>query len=151
LDIAFLEVPPVVADQQPVRFFVLDSEAVTPTVGTPVLSKGYPTDCALPMGGGDKLLLPAVNSARITQHAQPESLDAFDEAESFLVPYHLAPEFHARGFSGAPAWFQKATGQVWHSNPGLAGVCTNYYQGSGLLSFVKIERIINLLRQRLSR
>jgi len=146
LDIALLAVSWELSRERRVRFFELRPDALAPVAGTIVLSKGYPTDCALPMGGQDKLLLSVANSGYIAENPKLGSLDGFDPQQSFVVPYHLAKIAHARGFSGAPAWFQKPTPGIWRPNPGLAGICTNYYRHSGLLSFVRAEKIIGFLQ-----
>src|SRR6266513_664195 len=54
--------------------------------------------------------------------------EPFDPSTEFLTPFVAANQgMHARGFSGAGAWFDRPTDGVWHPNLGLAGVCTAYF------------------------
>src|SRR5216684_2709514 len=124
LDLAFLLVPPELKNRSRIRFFELGKDSLTPPEGTTIRLRGYPSDVALPMGGTDKLVLPAVVWGTIDNKRPPEK---FDPKTEFLVPYAFAEVGkHARGFSGAGAWFHDSPTAVWHPNLGLAGICTAY-------------------------
>ena len=144
LDLGFLEVSPDLAAYHRVRFFKLDSSDAAPQVGTTVVVRGYPSDIASPTGEGDRLLLASGFWSQIADKPRPHR---FDPDREFLVKYPLADAGkHARGFSGAGAWFHRSPAPAWHPNLGLGGVCTHYYGRSGLLSFIKSQFVVRFLR-----
>ena len=144
LDLGFLEVSPDLAAHHRVRFFKLDSSDAAPQVGTTVVVRGYPSDIALPIGGDDKVVLASEFWSQITDRPRPHR---FDPDREFLVKYPLADAGkHARGFSGAGAWFHRSPAPTWHQNLGLGGVCTHYYGRSGLLSIIKSQFVVRFLR-----
>jgi hypothetical protein len=148
LDVALLEVPSQIAGEHRIRFFDVTPDAIAPLVGTPVLSKGYPSDLAQPMGGQDKMLVPAANMAPIKDPKQSVGLKDFDSRKNFLVPFELGRfDMGARGFSGAGGWFHHPAPGIWHPNLRLAGMATHYYPSSKTLVLLKIERIVEYLKR----
>lgn len=144
LDLGFLEVSPDLAAHHRVRFFKLDSSDEAPSVGSTVVVRGYPSDIASPTGEGDRLVFASGFPGQVADKPRPHR---FDPGREFLLKFPLAEAGkHARGFSGAGAWFQKDPTAVWHPNLRLAGVCTHYYARSGLLSFVKSQFVLRFLR-----
>jgi hypothetical protein len=139
VDLAALEVQRSIEDEHPIRFFELVEGPVTPPSGTVITMRGYPSDLARVVAPGSAAAIAMLQWSRI--HDKPP-FAPFDLATEFLTPFVAANlGKHARGFSGAGAWFDKPTGGVWHPNLGLAGVCTHYYPRRKLLSLLRIEQV----------
>jgi len=143
-DLAALEVASETEKQHNVKFFELHEGAATPPVGTVVHMRGFPSDLAKPVAPGIRASFAVMQWGRI--QTEPK-LDRFDPGSEFLVKYVPADEGkHARGFSGAGAWFQRSlSSKVWHLRLGLAGLCTDYYPRRALLSFLRVEVIAKFL------
>ena len=145
VDVAALEVQRSIEDEHSVRFFELAEESITPTAGTIITMRGYPSDLARVVVPGSAASFAMIQWSRIQDkpHFAP-----FDPALEFLTPFVAADQGkHARGFSGAGAWFDRPTDGVWHPNLGLAGVCTHYYSRKKLLSLLRIEQVTRFLNE----
>lgn len=145
IDIVALEVQRSIERQHPVRFFELVEESVTPQIGTVITMRGYPSAQARAVAPGSAAAFAMLQWSRIQEKPR---FEPFDPATEFLTPFVAANQgMHARGFSGAGAWFDRPTDGVWYPNLGLAGVCTGYYRRPKLLSLLRIERVTQFLSE----
>ncbi len=142
-DLAALEVPRGIGEQYQVKFFELAEDLATPPPGTIVTMRGSSSDLAKAVAPGVLASFEVVQWARIQEKPL---FEPFDPVSEFLLKFVAADKgIGARGFSGAGAWFFKATEGVWHPNLGLAGVCTAYYPRRKLLSVLRIEQVTRFL------
>jgi hypothetical protein len=145
LDLAVLEVKESISADHPVKFFALPEDAVTPPAGTIIMMHGYPSDLAQTVAPQTAASYAMIQWSRIEKNP---TFEPFNPETEFVAKFRTKDiDIHARGYSGAGVWFDKPTSGVWHSNLGLAGVCTHYYERRKLLSVVRIEHVIQFLKE----
>lgn len=144
VDIAALEVQRSIENEHLVEFFALDDDCVTPARGTIMTMRGYPSAQARVVAPGTAAAFAMLQWSRIQEKP---TFEPFDSSTEFLTPFAAKQGMHARGFSGAGAWFDRPTDGVWHPNLGLAGVCTAYYSRRKLLSILRIEQVTRFLNE----
>jgi len=143
VDIAALEVLRSIENEHLVQFFALVGDCVTPTAGTIITMRGYPSAQARIVAPRTAAAFAQLQWSRIQEKPQ---FEPFDPSTEFRTPFVAAKQgMHARGFSGAGAWFDRPTDGVWHPNLGLAGVCTAYFPRRKLLSILRIEQVTRFL------
>lgn len=145
VDLAALEVQKSIEHEHSVRFFQLTEDAATPSAGTIVTMRGYPSGQARAVGLSSAAAFAMLQWSRIQEKPR---FEPFDPTAEFLTPFAAAKQgMHARGFSGAGVWFDRPTVGVWHPNLGLAGVCTAYFPRRKLLSILRIELVTRFLSE----
>ena len=147
-DLAAICVPSETDDKFPIQFFELDLQSATPTLGTPVLMKGYPSDTTRQLAASnDFVVFPSMEMTDVIQ--PPEGLTDFDNGVSYLMPCSIAVDGRSpKGFSGGGVWYQGDViplDKVWKPVLKLGGIVYKYYAERQLLKAYRMEIVRDFL------
>jgi hypothetical protein len=150
-DLAAVEIDPSDERWERMRFYELTASLRTPRKGRTCII-GWPFASSIVLNAAMKAMVPyaAWASIRARPSGQLFSGSDYDPADHFLVPWAGGPQgVKPQGISGACFWHERCSRnqQIWSpTNVVPIGVCTHYFPKSALLKGVRVQLLIEFLK-----